>query len=141
MKGVACGSERITVEPSALHYVELQGMWSFNWPHSHYQILVAVNGNSDGPDAHRLDLAERVILRLDDFFEEAQGYLTEFVGGKRRLWHLQALEFGTRPDDPIDEFEMLIARDGDDYGMWGVRFIFNGAPLNCFFPYEFRRTS
>jgi hypothetical protein len=127
------------VDRSALRYHSDEGVWTYDCS----GVEVAIGGGPDGPEQTRLDLAEQVVPSLGGFADEAQCYLRAFIDPTRfggvGDWELEFVEFSRRPDDPADGFELLFHLEGDQYGLWGVRFGFSGPPLDRFFPLEFRR--
>ncbi len=52
---------------------------------------------------------------------------------------LERVEFGRRPNDSVDDFEMFLVLDSDTYGLWSVRFGFAGSLLNRHIPQLFSR--
>jgi hypothetical protein len=138
MRGVACGPERRPITQEA-HFGPATRSWSVECD----GIEFVIGGGLRGPRHDRLEVAERVATRIAAFEAEADDYLAAFVTPDRfdahRPWEICGIEFGIRPSDAADEFEVLLSLGGDTFGLWGVRFKFSGPPLDRFYPMEFRR--
>ena len=139
MRGVERGEERLPVDPASLRHLAAEGTWAYD--HRGAEFVVA--GEPDGPDHARLDVAGFVAARLDEFVAEANGYLSAFVVPERfegsGPWELQGVEFGRNAIDASEVFEVLLVLDGDTYGLWGVRFVPSGPPLDRYYPVQFSR--
>lgn len=139
MTGVICGPERVIA--SDLKYLSGEGVWRFDLQFEGSDVEFIVSGDSLAPHQARLHLAERVAYHLADFSDEARAYLRLFVGSADGgLRHeLVAVEFGRRPTDTVERFELHFLQDGDQYGLWGVCFSFAPSPPDRFYAYEFFR--
>lgn len=120
-------------------YLPSDGVWVYDCVGVEFVVV----GGANGPDSIRFEMAQQVASQIDAFVTQANDYLSAFVNPERfescGPWMLESVEFGRRPTDSVDDFEMFLVLDGDTYGLWSVRFGFVGSILNRHVPQQFSR--
>jgi len=105
---------------------------------------IFVRGNRREPELPRLLLAREVAAHFDLAIAAAEKYLNHFVAqgtvGGTGEWTPVALEFGRSRRSDLREYEVLMNRDGDNYGLWNVGVMHSpGLSTSQFTPTRFGR--
>jgi hypothetical protein len=143
--------ERASLAQANLRYVGPPVGWAGLWPHRDRQIALRIGGDEQAPFPRFVQLAEIVLPKLEAVEHAANAYLRGFVGDGGGFyigsWKLQSLRMRSlrmrwdagdqRAAD--SEFEVTLSVGQDDYGEWGVRFVYHTYPTRELRPYQFSR--
>lgn len=148
MNGIAISEEceKASLDQIKLHYVGPPVGWAGLWPHRDNQIELRIDGDEEAPYAQFVQLAEIVLPKLEEIESASDTYLRGFVGDGEGFylgaWKLQMLRMWWDPGfqrSAGSEFEVTLSVGQDDYGEWGVRFVYNTYPSRELRPYQFSR--
>lgn len=138
--------ERAPLDRARLQYVGPPVGWAGLWPHRGSQIALRIDGDEQAPYAPFVQLAEIVLPKLEAVESASDAYLRGFVGDGEGFylgaWRLQSLRMRWEPGSQRSvgsEFEVTLSVGQDDYGEWGVRFVYHTYPLRELRPYQFSR--
>lgn len=138
--------ERASLNQAKLQYVGPPVGWAGLWPHRDYQIALRIDGDEQTPYRQFVQLAEIVLPKLEEVERASDAYLRGFVGDGEGFylgtWKLQSLRMRWDAGSQRavgSEFEVTLSVGQDDYGEWGVRFIYHTHPNRELRPYQFSR--
>lgn len=138
--------ERASLERAKLQYVGPPVGWAGLWPHRDYRIELRIDGDEQAPYKPLGQLAEIVLPKLEAVESASDAYLRGFVGDGEGFylgtWRLRSLRMRWDPGSQRSvgsEFEVTLSVGQDDYGEWGVRFVYHSYPTRVLRPYQFSR--
>jgi hypothetical protein len=138
--------ELAPLEQAKLQYVGPPVGWAGLWPHRNGKIELKIDGDEQAPYAQFVQLAQIVLPKLDEIAIASDAYLRAFVGDGEGFyigsWKIQSLRMVWDPASQRSvgsEFEVTLTVGQDDYGEWGVRFVYNTYPSRQLWPYQFSR--
>jgi hypothetical protein len=143
---IAEDGERASLERANLRYVGPPVDWAGLWPHRGKQIELRIEGTERAPYTPFIQLAEIALPKLEAIESASDAYLRGFVGDGGGFylgaWRLQSLRLRWDPGSQRSagsEFEVTLSVGQDDYGEWGVRFVYHTYPSPRIWPYYFSR--
>jgi hypothetical protein len=86
---------------------------------------IYIFGNSDGPDAPRVEVAEQALPQIERLEKYARGQLHTFFKDSRGedAWDLLWIQFGKNECDPVEEFALYYHPGRHDaYGLYHATF-------------------
>ncbi len=138
--------ERASLDAANLSYVGQPVGWAGLWPHRGHQIALRIDGDERAPFTQFVQLAEMVLPHLEAIEIASDAYLRGFVGDGEGFyfgaWRVQSLRMRWDPGSQRsvgNEFEVTLSVGQDDYGEWGVRFVYYTYPSKKLRPYQFSR--
>lgn len=138
--------DRASLDEAKLRYVGPPSSWAGLWPHRGKQIEIRIDGDDQAPYARLIQLAEIILPKLEAIESASDAYLRGFVGDNDGFymgpWRVQSLRMRWDPGHQHvtgSEFEVTLSVGQDDYGEWGVWFIYDTHPKRELRPYLFSR--
>ncbi len=93
--------------------------------HTAYGVMIP--GTDSGPDPAALALAEHVLAKADEAFDDGSAYLRYFISlehiGCKGEWELLGFDFHAPASIPAASFVVEFGLWADVYGFWTVAFL------------------